>query len=732
MKRVVAFFWQIVAPAALVGGLWGASDALFAWFRSVPRPVSWPTLPEAVVLAAALGTAYAVLCAIPLLLFFAGLQSLLAWRGRELGERDIVLATARLVVSPSGSGRRAWLNTAAVIAATVGLAAVDEYVVPHIRVDNWLLVVAYAAWTTLAAVVPVLLLRVFGRRGPHWRAVEPVLWAFLGLVAYYVASATLTGAVPRQIWVFLPLIFLPTAVAVVTLGAYRGSWRRAIEVAAVGCLAASVLVLSLYPTRSPGHAFLFSGPIVGSGSWVVLAALSDLDGDRSSHLLGDGDCDSLEPARWAGALEVVGNGVDDNCAGGDLTSVSAPPPQPPQWPAGPRPTIVVITVDTLRADALGHSVAGRSVTPFIDALLEGSVRFERAYSTAGNTDEAVPALMSGMYPSDWHSEGTYFGVEPTLAEILGGFGYTTGATILLPWLRVASVHGFDTIDNSLGERHFRDERYLSTNETTRKALERFDAAGDGPQLLWVHYFDAHMPRFEIPELRDWLPGDTYAQNVHLVDRGIGDLLTGLDQRGVLDDGIIVFAADHGEALGEHNLITHAWGVWESIIRVPLAIRLPGVPPRRIEERVSIVDVLPTLLEYLGIRDGVRRDGASLMPLIAGGTAPTRPVFIESEVDERPTFFAVIDQDMKLSVDITRAAYHLYDLAADPREAHNLIRARPEETERLLGLLGEWRDAVYNSARLDRKRAVWPTRGVWEAKELITRDDSLQRDAIRFE
>lgn len=729
MKRLVPYFSPVVVSVVLGGAILTAADAARGWFWSEPTPTDLTVLVEGGVLGVALAAVVALVMSVILVLMLPIVRAAARRIGRACdSEEEFIRSLTHVIVAPSGSGLSSVLATAAPFIVGLMLVPVSSLIVPRLELTNVYNTVAFAVWATFAFVGPLFLLRLAGWRWPRARPRAGALWALVAVWANYITAAFWTSASPHTIVGSLPLMMLPAAASVFAWRGVGPRSRRALTGATAAVLLASLFVLATYPKRSAAHASLVTGPVVALAAWDALAWMSDLDGDGATSFIGGSDCAPLDYDQRPSSIEVVGNGIDDNCFGGELESFDATRAEARPTSMTPKPPVIFITVDTLRADTLGQTVKGRQVTPVMDAFMEGAVSFTNAYSTAAGTDESIPALMTGMYPSDWHQYGVYFGVEPTLAELLVDNGYGSHAIVLLPWLRIALVHGFDIVDNSLGERHYRDESELTSAATTQLGLEALDARDpDRPFLLWVHFYDVHLPRPLIPELKPWLGKDEYLHHAHLVDRAIGDFIEGVDERGLLDKAVMVLVADHGEANGEHGLQTHGWNVWESIVRVPMGLRLPGIRPRQIDEPVSIVDVTPTLLDYLRYEGVDGRDGRSLIPLILGKEIDPRPVFIEAQIDDNPGFFSIVDRNLKLTVDIRRSAYHLYDVEADPQERDNLIESRPEDAQRLLERLGKWRDAVFNDRRVDRKRELWEQRSQWEPQKLITHQEAWQNE-----
>ena len=294
----------------------------------------------------------------------------------------------------------------------------------------------------------------------------------------------------------------------------------------------------------------------------------------------------------------------------------------------PKHNVIIIIIDTLRQDALSCHNSERP-TPNIDAFAAKSAQFMEAYCTIPLTLPSHLSLFTGLYPQ---RTGIYRNARSindnvnTLAEILKERGYYTSAivssfTVAASW---GLAQGFRTYHES-------DEAFISPAETTKTVLAELESIAS-PFFLWIHYHDPHNPY--TPDDRVYAQGtidstndvlmnilaqmqgideeitytdedvrllrDLYDDEVRLMDKEIGFLLSVLEEKGFFDDSIIVLTSDHGEAFGEHGTMSHQWGLWPENILVPLLYYYPGVSPNRIYYPVSLVDVMPTILESLGI------------------------------------------------------------------------------------------------------------------------------------
>jgi arylsulfatase A-like enzyme len=400
--------------------------------------------------------------------------------------------------------------------------------------------------------------------------------------------------------------------------------------------------------------------------------------------------------------------------------------------------VLLIVVDTLRADRLGSYGASRPSSPHLDALAARSARFERAYATAPWTQPSVGSILTGLHPHRHRSEGRLHGIAGevvTLAQTVRDRGWATGAVVSHDL--VGKRFGFDRGFEFFSEDEAGDAKYLSTEGVTRRAISWLEkcAREARPFLLFVHYFDPHYPYLRHPEigfapasegrlngrqpmgeLRRLLPELTreeiefiralYDEEVHYTDAGIGRLLAALDDLEVREETIVIVTGDHGEELGERGWIGHTRTLYDELLRVPLIVAIPGAAGGRvIDTPVSLVALAPTILELLGLRrEPDRFDAPSFAPMLLGGgvgSAAATPVYaavnfvplrrdrVVKEAHKR----ALVSGRYKLVRDDRSGALELYDLVADPSERENLSEQRADLLEELLPALEAYAPAA---------------------------------------
>lgn len=369
--------------------------------------------------------------------------------------------------------------------------------------------------------------------------------------------------------------------------------------------------------------------------------------------------------------------------------VCAPDPGSAPQQAGAEPAIehvLVISMDTTRRDRLGFH-GGSAKTPSLDELASGGALFESAYTSAPITLPAHATLFTGEFPARHGVRDNaifLLGEEAiTLAELLHGAGFRTAAVVSAFVLdaQFGLDQGFEFYDDRFqtgpGGTLGLDER--TADATTDAALRWLGERPEGRFFLFVHYFDPHHP-YRAPESFAGEGVHPYDAEIAFMDREIGRLIAGLKAAELLERTLVVITADHGESLGEHGEETHGVFVYQSTMTVPLVFRGPRVTSgARLAGDVSLADVAPTILELLALPIPESVQGRSLASALTGGAAlAPLPVQLESWLG-RYSFgwsplSALVDAGHKY---VTAPEPELYDLAADPREQHNLLLDQPE-------------------------------------------------------
>ncbi len=347
----------------------------------------------------------------------------------------------------------------------------------------------------------------------------------------------------------------------------------------------------------------------------------------------------------------------------------------------PRPhALVIITLDTTRADRLPAYGFGSVSTPALDRIAAEGVVLNRAMTVAPLTLTAHTSLFTGLYPPHHgvrdNADRALDSSRATLATILHAAGFKTGAfvgaTVLASDRGLA--RGFDVYDDG-GAEGTPPPRRRAGDQVVDAALGWLDHVGPAPFFLWVHLYDAHAPQTLPIEYRRAY-GDAYVGGIAFADAQIGRLLGALERTHRLDTTAIVVAGDHGESLGEHGEMEHGILLYDGVLHVPLIVRAAGLPPSRVSSLASLVDVVPTMLALFRLAPAPV-DGVNLLPTIAGGPPPDRRgVYAESMYAKRfgwSPLRALLDERVKY-IDAPRP--ELYDLETDPFETHDLSGLRP--------------------------------------------------------
>lgn len=414
------------------------------------------------------------------------------------------------------------------------------------------------------------------------------------------------------------------------------------------------------------------------------------------------------------------------------------PPEPP------RPNVVLVLVDTLRADHLGAYGYERPTSPHFDALAADAYLFEDARAQAPCTFPSANSILTGRFPTHFLGQPEKrLGIPeaiPSLAEILGDAGYATAAVSASPIVRATPTEynphgGFER-----GFGRFNEGCLWSHAGCVNRRARTFLDELPEPFFLYLHYLDPHGPydpppvwsRLFAPEDGAEAPGvsaaaamgdmnpmaeafyengdpslatpeslgrltDLYDDEIAFFDSRFGVFLEDLRQRELLDRTILVLLADHGEGFFEHRHLAHCRTVFDTEVRTPLLVRLPPTlapgEPRRIPAQAANLDVVPTILDYLEIPAvGLGLEGTSLRPVLedaAGEPEAARPPVFSAWGGLR----AVKDGRFKLVYRLGNGDTRMYHLERDPGETRNVAPAHPRETRVLLRALSRWQAQV---------------------------------------
>lgn len=382
-------------------------------------------------------------------------------------------------------------------------------------------------------------------------------------------------------------------------------------------------------------------------------------------------------------LAAAGVAVVASCDG------RAPATDPLRW------NVVLVTLDTVRADALGAYGQPAPATPILDRIAREGVLIEDVTAAAPHTVASHASIMTGLYPFAHGARANHGFPLPlaneTLAEILAQAGHRTRAEIAAPVLHASTriAQGFEVAGASDAPEIRADERARlpggglrrSAENVTQRALETIERFRDRPFFLWLHYFDAHLPYTERPGDRARFPDDPYLAQVHALDRELGRVFAALEESGLRERTLVIVTSDHGEGLGQHEEPTHSYFVYDSTMRVPLILWGPPALPqgRRVRGPARTVDILPTVLELTGraVPEGLH--GRSLVPAIRGEAEASSGLVYGESLDLYRIFGTT---PLRLIREgrwkyVHAAEPELYDVVADPGETQDRIASEPE-------------------------------------------------------
>lgn len=392
--------------------------------------------------------------------------------------------------------------------------------------------------------------------------------------------------------------------------------------------------------------------------------------------------------------------------------------------AAPRPNIILITLDTTRADRMGFLGSKRGLTPNLDTVAKQGVVFARAYSHVPLTTASHATILTGTYPQFNHVND--FGVPlsarlPYLPDLLRQNGYHTGAfvgsLILDPLDGTAPGfdRGFDLYDAGFHLRRHGADRYTSVQRRAEvvvdHALAWLSQLPDGPFFLWIHLYDPHDPYDPPPPFNTQYASQPYDGEIAYTDAALGKLFAELRKHRLFDETLIAVMADHGESLGAHGENTHGIFLYDETLHVPLLIKLPlnREAGERVETRVGLVDVAPTLLQEAGIPVPKDVQGESLSAVIKpttvtpasrrhparaaqdSHTSPDRPAYAETDYPHRAfgwSSLRALRSGKYLYIQAPER--ELYNQPDDPGAAHNLAASAKAVSDTLASQLDAFR------------------------------------------
>jgi len=356
--------------------------------------------------------------------------------------------------------------------------------------------------------------------------------------------------------------------------------------------------------------------------------------------------------------------------------------------AASRPSVVLITLDSTRADRMGFLAGHGALTPKLDALAKQSVVFEQAYSQAPTTVTSHATILSGTYPQTHGASelGTPLAAGiPWLAEVFRARGYKTAAFVGSVALDPRNGYapgfdrGFDVFDAGFTPSEGGPPVGQRTGATVAAlAVKWIQARGSVPFFIWVHLSDAH-----------FATGSGYDRAIAAEDSAVETLMTALRTAKVFDDAVVVVAADHGQSLGAHGEELHGVFLYDETTHVPLILKLPQqqMAGKQVAGRVSLVDVAPTVLEAAGVPVPSQMQGQSLLRIAKTKPAADQAVYARSEFPKQGFGWSVLESWRAGKYLYVRAPKpELFDLPADPGATRNLSQASKATLDTIAGQL----------------------------------------------
>ena len=375
--------------------------------------------------------------------------------------------------------------------------------------------------------------------------------------------------------------------------------------------------------------------------------------------------------------------------------------------------VLLITIDTLRADALGAYGNSTVSTPLLDRLSAGGVRFSRALAQTVVTLPSHANILSGRYPFAHgvrENSGFRFpGDVDTLATLLKARGYRTGAFVsAFPLdVRFGLARGFDVYDDRYGKgaerMAFREPERAGTATVAAAAAwiaASPESRAPSPWFAWVHLYEPHFPYAPPEPYATRYRSAPYLGEVSAADAALAPLLAPILEQGGNGRTLVVVTGDHGESLGDHGEQTHGLFAYDATLRVPLIVYQPRLfTSRVVNDPVRHVDILPTVLDAMGLAAPQGLDGASLLTAMETGGRTDTPSYFEALSASLnrgwAPLYGVARGPLKY---IDLPIPELYDVAADPAEARNLAPSRPEDVRQLQTLLRQLRASDRGAAR----------------------------------
>jgi len=378
-----------------------------------------------------------------------------------------------------------------------------------------------------------------------------------------------------------------------------------------------------------------------------------------------------------------------------------------------RPNLILISLDTLRADRLGAYGYNRDTSPIIDSLGRDGAVFENAITVSPWTLPSHVTMLTGLFPSSHglvHPKGGKIGKDVRLlAEVLKENGYRTLAFAGGGYVSKSYgfARGFETFEINRSERKKLNDGFKLSLDAGYSAVQ---SLGDqSPFFLFLHTYAVHCP-YSPPEpyasmfvsdgaveidptkcgteynrdsgindAQALYLSDRYDGSIRMADAELGDFLQKMDSAGLLDNTYIIITSDHGEEFLEHGRIGHQFSLYKELLAIPLIISGPSIKAHRVSHPVGLVDLFATILDLLGLPPVAQSQGYSLVPLMQGQKSIAGPRFQFSELSRGKELRSLINPSSDHFItDLDSKETHYYDLFSDPQEQNNIVKDMPKE------------------------------------------------------
>jgi arylsulfatase A-like enzyme len=513
-----------------------------------------------------------------------------------------------------------------------------------------------------------------------------------GICLKVIVSNNQEGFAQLNPWLMLtPSIALLGAVAVTYFDRERLRLRAPHALASVAVLCSLTWLVGSLRADLPQQ-------LLDTGSWGALGvrgvrAASDVDRDGYSSLVGGGDCAPFDPRINPAAVDIPGDGIDNNCIAGDAVPVPRPRPIWVELPEAQTWNVVYVSIEALRPDHLSLLGYERDTTPELKKLGQDAFVFERAYAPSTLTRWSLPSILSSLPPSrvsfDTKEKQLRLGKDtPWLPSLLQKAGYRTAAfhtkfALLTKNTGIGLHRGFQHYDADT-PLQFRggSMKGFPGDEQVQRAIAQLEKWAGEPQpfFLWLHLVEPHYHYSQKPGAPDFGKRDIdrYDSEIWNADQNVGQLVQALKDQGLHDKTLLVVTGDHGEEFGEHGKSFHGKNLFDPQTRTLLLMRIPGQVGRHIQAPVCLNEMTPTLLNALGLKSQFEQMySRNLMPLLRGAEEIPGTFVLELFEGWKHSNYqaAAIRWPHKAmwseGGDVTR----VFDLVADPAEKRALRGAK---------------------------------------------------------